>query len=187
LNKEYSKEEFEKLRAQIIEDMKTNPYIDKLGRKFGYGEFFPPEMSKFSYNKSNAMRFFPKTKEQAISEGYAWSDRPDAVYEITLLAEKLPDTIEKTDENILNEVIGCGSCGRGYKITQGEFDLLRKLNLPVPHECFKCRENKRFAKLNPPKLWQRNCAKCDKEIVTAFAPERPEIVYCEKCYQQEFA
>src|SRR5688572_7806470 len=62
LNKEYSKEEYEKLKAQIIEDMKKNPYTDKLGRKFYYGEFFPPEMSRFPYNDSIAMRFFPKTK-----------------------------------------------------------------------------------------------------------------------------
>jgi hypothetical protein len=186
LNKEYDKESFDKLRTRIIADMKTNPYVDKLGRKFGYGEFFPPEMSKFPYNKSNAMRFFPKTKEQALAEGYAWSDRLDAVYEITLKASSLPDTIEKTSETILQEVIGCASCGRGYKIAQGEFDLLRKLHLPVPHECPKCRENRRFSKLNPPKLYERNCAKCDKEIITAFAPERPETVYCEKCYQREF-
>lgn len=77
LNKEYPPEEFEKLKTQIIADMKKNSYIDKLGRKFQYGEFFPPEMSKFPYNKSNAMRFFPKTKEQALAEGYNWIDRVD--------------------------------------------------------------------------------------------------------------
>src|SRR3989344_1942375 len=74
LNKEYSKEEFEKLKAEIIANMKINPYVDKLGRKFFYGEFFPPELSKFSYNKANAIRFFPKTKEQALKEGYFWDD-----------------------------------------------------------------------------------------------------------------
>lgn len=102
-------------------------------------------------------------------------------------SDSLPDTIEKTDENILQEVIECGNCDRGYKITQGELGLLRKMNLPLPRECPKCRENKRFSKLNPPKLYKRNCAKYEKEIITAFAPDRPETVYCEKCYQQEFA
>jgi len=29
-----------------------------------------------------------------------------------------------------------------------------------------------------------NVCKCEKEIDTAFPPEKPEIVYCEKCYQQ---
>jgi CxxC-x17-CxxC domain-containing protein len=187
LNKEYSKENFEKLKTRIIEDMKTNPYVDKLGRKFPYGEFFPPEMSKFPFNKSNAMRFLPKTKEQAESKGYIWVNRTDPIHEVTVEAFSLPDTIESADENILKEVIKCANCGRGYKVTKGEFDLLRKLNLPLPHECPKCRENRRFVRLNPPKLYKRTCAKCGKEIITAFSPERPEIVYCEKCYQQEFA
>ena len=42
LNKQYSKEEYEKLRAHIIEDMKKNPYVDSLGRVYTYGEFFSP-------------------------------------------------------------------------------------------------------------------------------------------------
>lgn len=187
LNKEYSKEEYEKLKAQIIEDMKVNPYVDKLGRKYYYGEFFPPELSKFYYNKSNAMRFFPKTKEQALKEGYSWDDRIDVIHKTTIQADSLPNTIKETEETILGETVECLICKRGYKIAKGEFNLLRKMNLPIPHECPKCRENKRFSKLNPPKLYKRFCMKCEKEINTAFAPERPEIVYCEKCYQQEFA
>lgn len=187
LNKEYSKEEYEKLKAKIIEDMKKNPYVDKLGRKFPYGEFFPPEMSKFSYNKSNAMRFFPKTKEQALALGYFWDDTKSPTYPVSINSSSLPDTIARTNESILNETIGCSLCARAYKVTKGEFDLLRKMNLPVPRECPKCRENRRFGRLNPPKLFKRNCAKCDKEIITAFAPGRPETVYCVKCYQQEFA
>jgi len=31
----------------------------------------------------------------------------------------------------------------------------------------------------------RNCAKCEKEIETAYRPDQKEIVYCEQCYQQE--
>jgi CxxC-x17-CxxC domain-containing protein len=186
LNKEYSKEEFEKLKAKIIEDMKINPYIDKLGRKFFYGEFFPLEFSKFPYNKSNAMRFFPKNKKQALAEGYSWTDMESPTYPVSINSSSLPDTISEVNESILNETIGCSLCFRAYKITQGELGLLHKMNLPIPRECPKCRENKRFSKLNLPKLYERACAKCGKEISTAFAPERPEIVYCEKCYQEEF-
>lgn len=186
LNKEYSKEEYEKLKNQIINDMKTNPYVDKNGKTFSYGEFFPPEMSKFPYNKSIAMRFFPKTKAEALALGSSWDDTENKNYPVSLDSNLLPDTIKNTDENILNETIGCSSCTRAFKITAGEYGLLKKMNLPIPHECPKCRENNRFSRLNPPKLWERSCVKCNKEIITAFAPERPEIVYCEKCYQGEF-
>jgi hypothetical protein len=186
LNKEYSKEEFEKLKVKIIEDMKKSPYIDNTGKKYYYGEFFPPEFSKFDYNKSNAMRFFPKTKESALSEGYSWSDVENPTITPTMKSSSLPETIKETSESILNEIIECSQCSRAYKIVKGELDLLRRIDLPIPHECPKCRENKRFARLNPIKLWQRNCAKCDCDITTAFAPERPEVIYCEKCYQGEF-
>jgi len=187
LNKEYTKEEFEKLKAKITKDMKVNPYIDSLGRKFFYGEFFSPEFSKFPYNKSNAMRFFPKTKEAAMGEGYNWVEREEPVYKITMSAQSLPDTIAETEENILNEVIGCVNCDRGYRIVKGEFDLLRKMGLPVPHECPKCRENRRFDRMNKPGMYHRTCDNCKKEIYTPYAAERPEIVYCVKCYQQEFS
>ncbi len=26
---------------------------------------------------------------------------------------------------------------------------------------------------------------CEEELKTGYSPDRPEIVYCEKCYQQE--
>jgi len=46
------------------------------------------------------------------------------------------------------------------------------------------------------KLWHRQCmcdktshqhgeARCQVEFETSYAPERPEIIYCEKCYQKE--
>lgn len=186
LNKQYAKEEYEKLIIKIIEDMKNNPYVDKLGRRFFYGEFFPLELSKFPYNKSNAMRFFQKTKEESMSLGYDWRDEENPVYKISMDASSLPETIGESSESILNETIGCTHCSRAYKITKGEFDLLRRINLPVPRECPKCREEKRFSRLNPPKLYERSCAKCKAEILTAFAPDDPRVIYCEKCYQQEF-
>lgn len=187
LNKEYSKEEFQKLKAQITEDMKSNPYIDKIGRKFGYGEFTPPEFGKFSYNKSNAMRFFPKTKEEALKEGYTWDDTEPPSHTTTIKSEDLPDKISEATDEILKEVIECRECKRGYKVVRGELGLLRKMGLPVPHECPKCRETRRFERENKPGMHHRSCDKCKKEIYTPYAPEDPRIVYCVSCYQAEFA
>jgi hypothetical protein len=185
LNKEYNKEEYKKLKEKIIEDMKVHPYVDRLGRKFFYGEFFSVEFSKFTYNKSNAMRFFPKTREEAIKEGYGWDDTETPVGKSTMKASSLPETIKETNVSILKEAIECMSCSRPYNIASGELDLLRKFELPIPHECPKCRENKRIASLTKPKLYDCECKKCGKQVKTPYAPERPEIIYCEKCYQQE--
>ncbi|MBY0376378.1 hypothetical protein K2P96_00135 [Patescibacteria group bacterium] len=187
LNKQYSKEEYEKLREQIIEDMKNNPYKDEKGRVWSYGEFFQPVFGLFAYNHSNAQKFMPKTKEQAISEGYEWSDFENPTNPASIKSELLPETIKEVSDLILNEVIECGECKRGFKIVKGELDLLRTMGLPVPHECPKCRENERFARENKPGMYHRNCMKCEAPIYTPYSSERPEIVYCVKCYQAEFA
>ncbi|KKR67630.1 MAG: hypothetical protein UU10_C0040G0001, partial [Parcubacteria group bacterium GW2011_GWF1_40_6] len=187
LNKQYLKEEYEKLKVQIIEDMKKNPYIDERGRAWPYGEFFAPGFVKVAYNNSNAMKFFPKTKEQALSLGYVWSDEENPTSKCTIKSKKLPETIKETDNSILEEIIECSNCTRAYKIVQGELSLLRKMNLPIPHECPKCRENKRFTRMNKPGMYHRKCDKCNVNIYTPYAPDRPEIVYCVKCYQAEFA
>jgi hypothetical protein len=187
LNKQYSKEEYEKLRAFIVEDMKDNPYVDGNGRTWSYGEFFTPAFGNFAYNNSNAGKFFPKTKEQAIKEGYFWNDKENPTSPISLKSLNLPDTIKDTEDSILNEVVECSECLRGFKILKGELGLLRKMNLPVPHKCPKCRESIRFDRMNRPGMFHRQCGKCNKDIYTPYKPERPEIVYCVTCYQAEFA
>ena len=166
--------------------MQNNPFIDKNGRIWRYGEFFSFGFGNFAYNNSNANKFLPRTKEEAAALGYSWNDNVNPSAECTTTSEELPQTIAETDESILQEIIECMSCKRGYRIMKGELNLLRKINLPVPHECPKCRESKRFARENKPGMHHRNCGKCKKEIYTPYAPERPEIVYCVKCYQQEF-
>ena len=186
LNKQYSKEDYEKLRAQIIADMKKNPYVDELGRKWFYGEFFGAGFSNFHYNNSNANKFFPKTREEALKEGYTWNDEVEKQPEATISGDNLPETISKINGSILKEIISCTTCDRKYKIAQIEFDLLRKMNIPLPARCLKCRENARFDKLQMPKLHNRACMKCGISIRTSYAPTRPEIVYCVSCYQAEF-
>lgn len=186
LNKEYSKEEYEKLREQIIADMKANPWTDPQGRIWTYGEYMPLHISVFGYNESTVSRFIPKTREQALAEGFSWYDGEPARYSATIQSQEIPDTISSTPETIVNEIIGCSECGGGYKIGQLEFALLQKLQIPVPHVCPTCRMNTRLSRLNPPKLWKRECAKCNAGITTALSPERQETVYCVSCYQQEF-
>ena len=55
----------------------------------------------------------------------------------------------------------------------------------LPQRCFDQRHLDRVEQRNPRKLWQRSCSRCGKDILTNYAPERPEIVYCETCYLDE--
>jgi hypothetical protein len=127
----------------------------------------------------------------------------------------LPKTFSDTKENIIEEIIQCSSqnsreqiekyplCTTAFNITPLELSLYKILNIPIPEKCFPCRRQDRFELRNPRKLWHRTCMcgsdgspqvttnhfhgkeKCNVEFETSYAPDRPEIVYCEKCYNQE--
>jgi hypothetical protein len=223
LNKQYTKEEYEQLVPKIIEHMNNMPYIDKKGRIYKYGEFFPPELSPFSYNETIAQEYFPLTKEQATEQGYGWKEPEERNIQITLKTEDIPDHIKEVPEDILNQIIGCAhkgacseQCTEAFKIIKPELEFYKKMNLPLPRLCPNCRHYQRIKQRNPLKLWKRQCqcagdnsqsttnnpqqpdykyqntAKhnhgdqpCLNQFETTYAPERPEIVYCEICYQQE--
>ncbi len=186
LNKEYSKEEYEKLRLEIIEDMNKNPYIDSKGRVFKYGEFFPPEFSMFPYVDSNANKFFSKTKEEALKEGYNWQDKIINNYTKTIDGFDLPDSSEEFNDEILKEIVSCVGCENCFRFTKGELDLYRKLNLPLPDNCPKCRESRRLSLVNMPISFESKCDNCKKDLTTMHNPKNQKIIYCEKCYQQVF-
>ena len=71
------------------------------------------------------------------------------------------------------------------RLIQPEVTFYKKMEISIPRQCFFCRHRNRLARRGPMKLFDRGCAKCKKPIKTNFAPDRPEIVYCENCYQNE--
>lgn len=184
LNREYSKEEYGELREQIVKDMEI-PYIDSQKRVWKYGEFLPYDISPFAYNETSAMEYYPLTKEQILGRGWRWSEPSVSEYAITKKAENLPDSIADVSEEITKEIIECLECKKAFRVIPVEFNFLKRYNFPLPRKCPNCRHKERFARINPPQLWIRKCAKCGQGMKTSYAPERPEIVYCEQCYNAE--
>lgn len=193
-NRQYTKEEYFKLKEEIIKHMSDMPYVDSKGRIYKYGEFFPSELSPFCYNETVAQDLFPLTKEQALEKGFKWKEPEIRNYKPTIKAVNLPDDIKQVGDDILNEIIECehkgecnDRCSTAFKITPEELSFYKRFNIPLPHICYGCRHYLRLRKRNPMKLWHRRCMKegCTNEFETSYAPERPEIVYCEKCYQNE--
>jgi len=194
LNKQYTKEEYFILREKIIKHMNEMPYVDEVGNIYKYGEFFPIEGSPFSYNDTTAQEFFPLSKEEALKNGYKWHDKENRNYVVDIKNKDLPEDILNVNDDILGKVIECshtGSCNHqcteAYKIISEELAFYKRMNLPIPRLCPNCRHYERLAQRNPMKLWHRSCMKegCNNEFETSYSPEREEIVYCEKCYQQE--
>ena len=195
-NKQYSKEEYEELVPKIIEHMNEMPYIDGNGSEYKYGEFYPIEHSVFGYNETIAPEQFELSRDEAISKGYKWQDNIQRTEgRQTLETQDIPDSILDIEDTITNEILTCQNCNRNYKIVPNELVFYKKMGIPVPRECFHCRHSKRRTKINKFKLYNRECmcekeghnhdGKCSNEFETSYSPDRPEVVYCEKCYQQE--
>lgn len=187
LNKQYSKEEYEVLVPKIIQHMQDKPYVDEKGRRYTYGDFFPFSFSPLAYNESLAQDYLPINKEEAQKNGFVWREPSMKEFEKTMEGSNLPDSLKDVTYDITKEVVACESCKRAYRIVPIELQFYRRAGLPIPHTCHNCRFLERFSFINPPKLWHRSCMNegCGNEFETSYAPERPEIVYCESCYQNE--
>lgn len=207
LNKQYTREEYEKLQDKIIAHMNEMPYVDKRGIRYAYGEFPPSEISPLTYNETVAADYFPLTKEEVKRDGFAWSDPEQREYQTTIASRQLPDCIDETTVEITKEIIGCERCKRAYRILDGELEFYKRFNVPLPRLCHNCRYHDRLDMRNPPFWYKRSCQcsgarsengvyqntaqhfhganHCSNEFETSYAPERSEIVYCEQCYNSE--
>ena len=186
LNKQYSKEEYEKLKAQIIADMDTNPYVDKKGNKWGYGYGLPTELSVFAYNETDAQLYFPLEKDEAERQGFAWYDKKNTEFDITKQGSELPDTIAEVDDSILNEIIACEKTGRAYRIVRDELDMLRRFNVPLPRKHPDVRLEERYEFVHKPKFYNRT-TEDGKEVLTTYSPDDPRPLLSEEEYNRRFS
>ncbi|MFZ5392017.1 MAG: hypothetical protein ACOZAR_02370 [Patescibacteria group bacterium] len=200
LNKQYSKQEYER----IVEEIK----LDMLSRD-EYGEFFPANISWFGYNETIAQEYFPLNKEEAQKLGFKWSgyeaegkfDGP--FYEPLEIKEYFN---EQKAKELLAGILQCEVTGKPYKIMGPELAFYLKHNIPIPKRSPNQRHKDRMALKNPYKLWHRQCmcegqltinrnqltgengcqhqGRCINEFETTYAPERTEKVYCEECYRK---
>lgn len=213
LNKQYTKEEYEALLPKVKQHMMDMPYTDKKGRVYRYGEFFPVEFSPFAYNEAAIQDYFPLRKEE-ISDEEKWREFGGRGHTATIEKGSVPEDIDAVPSAVVKEVIACAHAGKcsdrcteAFKIVPLELVIYKKLGIPLPELCPNCRHAARFAKRNPPKLWHRSCqcagtksekgvyantakhfhgdTACPNEFETSYAPEKPEFVYCEECYQAE--
>lgn len=145
-----------------------------------WGQFFPVNLSPFGYNETTAQEYLPLTQAEAEKRGFRWS--PEVLRITGKETSGAPEQIENVSESFAKEVLACEACKKNYKVAAQEIAFLKSSRYPFPRTCPECRHRERLATRNPRKLWKRNCAKCGTDIATTFAPNRPEIVYCERCY-----
>lgn len=178
LNKQYTKDEYEKIVPQIIEKM----IIDSQ-----WWEFLPSSSSPYWYNESEAHDYFPLDKKIAINQGLNWSDyeAPFPKVEKIIKSNQLPNNIKDIPDDILNWAIECEITKKPFKIIKEELEFYRRYNFPIPKKHPDIRHRERLKLRNPRQLFDRECDKCNKKIKTTFIPGWKEVVYCEDCYDRE--
>ena len=183
LNKQYSKKDYEELIPKIKKHMQDMPYIDHFGRIYSYGEMLPPEFSPWAYNESTANDVLPSNQKEVEKQGMFWRVTDTKEYQNASI--EIPKHSIDAPDDFVKEILKCNTCEKNYRLIPIELQFYKRFNIPIPRECFFCRDKKRTNLLNPIKIYNRICDKCKKEIQSSYSPDQPEIIYCEKCYQQE--
>jgi len=179
LNKQYTKEQYEKLKNKIVEDMKKNKE---------YGKFLPYAMSAGPFNFSTGLLYFPETKkEDILALGGYWEDINESHIE-GMPTSKLPDSIKDVPDTIITKALICPETGWRFNIAQNELIFYRENNIPLPRYHFDVRIKKSLKYLTVLQAYPYTCFYCHKDIKAYYLPEWGyKKIACEECYKQNIA
>ena len=190
LNKQYSKEEFEALMPKIIEHMKKSEE---------WGGYFPTSLSPYGYNETVAQIFHPKLKDEASILGAKWQENDYSLKFDGPFYEPKDDikeyiNNEQESQDLLKGILKCAETDKVFKIMPQELAFYIENDVPIPSRCAEARHTELFKFRNPRVLYHCRCmceesnhnheGRCPNEFETTYAPDRPEKVYCESCYQK---
>lgn len=179
LNKQYDKEAYEKLKDQIIDDMK---------KRGEYGKFLPYAMSAGPFNFSTSILYFPETKKEDILKlGGYWQDINESHIE-GMPTSELPDNIKDVPDDIIKKALICPETGWRFNIAENELAFYRENNIPLPRKHFDVRTRERLVYLTVLQAYPYKCLYCKRDIQAYYKPEWGyQKIACEECYKQNIA
>lgn len=211
LNKKYSKQDYEELVNKIIKDMQNRGeygrFMPMEFSSFAYNESIAQEYFPLIKAEALAQGYIWK---DAAGKDYHITRMGD---KLPLSIKEVGDEITQEIIGCVHEGECSDQCTTAFRITSEELGFYRNFGLPLPHLCFNCRhtQRSRYIKRCTYALWKRQCqclsseatakpgfkknttshshgdSPCPNEFETSYAPDRPEIVYCEECYNAEVA
>ncbi len=147
------------------------------------------------------------TEDKKYEPTITWKDLPDNIQNTKRDITKELILCRSYEEN--SEKASMHNCTKVFKITERELEIYYRLGVPAPRLCPNSRHFERTKHRNPIQFWAQKChcggiasknklyqntanhfhetESCPNEFETSFAPDRPEIVYCEQCYNSEIA
>lgn len=210
LNKQFSKEDYKKLLLKIIEYMQRTgewgEFFPITISPFAYNETVAQDY--FPLNKEKVLKRGFRWYERGLREYQVTIHSYELPPTIMEVKDDILDEVIgcESQENHQSQKAYV-NCTTAFKIIEPELQFYRKMGLPLPHKCFHCRRQDRLNLRNRRRLYHRRCQcagktssngiyqntiehfhgknPCPNEFETTYAPDRPEIVYCEACYLAE--
>lgn len=81
-----------------------------------------------------------------------------------------------------SETKSCQNCKNDFIIEPDDFSFYEKIKVPPPTFCPDCRRQRRMSWRNDFTFYNRNCDFCQKGIISLYSQDKPEVVYCNKCW-----
>jgi hypothetical protein len=180
-NRPYGEDDYWKL----VDRIKTKMLDDG-----EYGEFFPLALGFVPYQSSNAQKEWPLEGEQARAAGIPWYDEPETnapPNTRVLHPADIPPRIADVTDGILDATLICETTGRPFRLTRGELDFYRRMNVPIPTKYYWQRLMERAAYERPVRLYDFTCSSCGIRSYSTYSADQQRIlkVLCEPCYLKE--
>ncbi|QQR83290.1 hypothetical protein IPJ72_05830 [Candidatus Peregrinibacteria bacterium] len=76
----------------------------------------------------------------------------------------------------------CVYCQSPFDVSNGEQEILKRFDVPIPQKCARCRDQNRIAFRNESKFYRRECNLCKKPMIALYSGDKPYTIYCSPCW-----
>jgi hypothetical protein len=176
LNKSYEPEEYEALKAKMIEVMRANRE---------YGKFFPGRFAANPYVESLAFFYWPFDDAALEKLGFRLGYPPPKSRD-PLQSSAVPDHSGETTSDLTTRVYWDDVVHRPFRIQQQDIEMAQSLGVPLPSSFYSRRLSDNF-RLIPfsGELRKTQCGQCKQAVHTSWPEEFDGRILCEKCYLKE--
>jgi len=176
LNKQYSEEEYEQLKSEIIEAMKKTGEYDK---------FFPGYFAACPYSESLSGYYWPLDEKTTKQYGFRFGDYKRDKLESYQDRNDIPDIIDSYEE-ILKKTFWDDEFKRPFQIAKEDIEYANKIGCPINNSYYVQRLHRNFRYI-PFDGFTRTttCAKCSRESKTSWEKKFDGRILCEECYLSE--
>ena len=157
-NKQYSKDEYERLVPQIISKMQLTGE---------WGEYFPAQLSAIPYNLSFAQRYFPQSREAIEKAGLIWGEENSVTADGAINAADLPDSTGGAAGPLTVRSLRTET---PFRITKDEITRYNRRQIALPRLTYRERMDDRFSLLGGVVPGRIVSARTGQEITAYPAP-----------------